>query len=86
MIYDYVCVNCQHQFEKIVKMADRLVAIEAPCPECGEMTIEQYLTMPAVIDIHKTMNKKQPDGEFKERMQKIHQTTPGSTLDKSGYV
>ena len=87
MIYNYKCQNCGVNFEKVVKLADRLVAIESPCPECGEVgCIEQVLGMPMVVDIHKTMNAKRPDSQFREQMQKIHANTPGSTLNQSNYV
>ena len=87
MLYEYKCNNCGHTFERVVKMAERLDAIEAPCPECEVSNeIEQVLSMPAVIDVHKTMNAKKPDGQFRERMQKIHENTPGSTLNNSNYV
>jgi hypothetical protein len=86
MIYNYKCQNCGDTFELVVKLADRLVAIESYCSECCEVGyIEQVLGMPMIIDQHKLMNAKKPDGEFRERMQKIHESTAGSTLNQSNY-
>lgn len=86
MIYNYKCQNCGVNFELVVKLADRLDAVESSCPECSEVgCIEQVLGMPMVVDIHKTMLAKKPDGEFRERMEKIHKSTPGSTLNQGNY-
>jgi putative FmdB family regulatory protein len=86
MIYIYKCEECEHTFELVVKLANRLVAIESPCPECGEVgCIEQVLGMPMSIDQHKLMCAKKPDSQFSERMEKIHKSTPGSTLNQGNY-
>ena len=81
----YECKECGIAFELVLKMANRLDPTNCACPECGFGRIEQMLSAPMSIDIHKLMQAKKPDGEFRERMQKIHQNTPGSTLNQGNY-
>jgi putative FmdB family regulatory protein len=85
VLYEYECKNCGHHFEKIVKMANRLDAVNEQCPECGIAAVEQFIGTLRVIENHKLMTRKRPDGQFSERMEKIHLNTPGSTLNNSGY-
>lgn len=87
MIYNYQCKECGHEFEKVVKMADREVAINSPCPECGEMKVQQVIGVPVYVDDHKLMgqNRRLPS-EFKEVLSKVHSRTPGSKLnDNFGF-
>lgn len=44
-LYEYLCSNCAHQFERIVKFSDDPVKI---CPKCGKSTLEQMISAPAV--------------------------------------
>jgi len=83
MLYEYKCHSCGHIFEKSVRLADREVPINSPCPECNEMAVEQFIGGLTVIESHKLMTGRKPDGEFRERIAKIHERTPGSQLHKS---
>lgn len=44
-LYEYLCSNCAHQFERIVKFSDDPVKI---CPKCSKATLEQMISAPAV--------------------------------------
>lgn len=44
-LYEYQCNSCSHRFEKIVKFSDPPLTV---CPACGEESIEQLLSAPAV--------------------------------------
>lgn len=42
--YAYRCKGCNHEFEKISKIADRKEPESQPCPECNEVKVEHTLT------------------------------------------
>ncbi len=44
-LYEYQCKSCTHRFEKIVRFSDPPIT---ECPVCGEDTVEQLLSAPAV--------------------------------------
>ncbi len=44
-LYEYLCSDCAHQFERIVKFSDAPVTT---CPKCGKETLEQMISAPAV--------------------------------------
>ena len=39
MIYEYCCDSCEHTFEVILKVHQRYVPTEEPCPECGNLRV-----------------------------------------------
>jgi putative FmdB family regulatory protein len=41
-IYDFVCSECQLEFEALVRAADTPV-----CPECGSAKVKKLLSLPA---------------------------------------
>jgi putative FmdB family regulatory protein len=80
--YDYQCSKCEHTFEKVSKIADRHMASEEACPECGSVdTISMVIGMPRYVDNHKLMTGPKPSGQFREVLSKIHESTPGSNLN-----
>jgi putative FmdB family regulatory protein len=44
-LYEYRCKSCKHQFEKIQKFSDDPIRV---CPQCGQESVEQLLSAPAV--------------------------------------
>lgn len=40
-IYEYVCADCQHQFEKIQKISESALT---QCPECEHGTVSKVIT------------------------------------------
>jgi putative FmdB family regulatory protein len=44
-LYEYECRSCKHRFEKIVKFSDPPLTT---CPACGQESVEQLLSAPAV--------------------------------------
>lgn len=42
-IYEYKCLGCGHQFEKIVKLSEK-----PNCPECDSSELEKQFTVAAV--------------------------------------
>lgn len=45
-IYEYCCEDCEHEFEKIVKMSQ--ADLEQVCPECGAAHSRRKLSRFAV--------------------------------------
>lgn len=33
--YNYKCSNCNHEFEKFLKISEMNIPLEQPCPECN---------------------------------------------------
>jgi putative FmdB family regulatory protein len=44
-LYEYLCSACAHRFERIVKFSDAPLTV---CPQCGQETIDQVISAPAV--------------------------------------
>ena len=79
--YDYTCNKCNYSFSKILKINDRKQPEEAPCPECGEIAVEQrLLDAPCIADPVRIGVRKQDSG-FKEVLSSIHQRNRGSKID-----
>ena len=83
MIYEYECQNCNYLFERTLKLVDRLIPTEEPCPECGQLEVQQYLGTMLYVDSHKLMTSRKPDSGFREVLAKIHENTPGSCLKQN---
>lgn len=43
-IYEYLCAGCQHQFDRLQKLAD---APLVTCPECGKDTLKKLVSAPS---------------------------------------
>lgn len=55
MLYNYKCRECDHTFDKVLKMDDRKQPVEAPCPECGaEGSVYQVIGTPGFISDSKS--------------------------------
>ena len=42
-IYEYTCLTCRHQFEKLVRASDTPV-----CVACGSADLERMISLPAI--------------------------------------
>jgi hypothetical protein len=84
--YDYKC-ECGHEWQEFKKIANMLDPISLPCPscnECGKVT-KPFSGIPGFGDPTR-LGLKKPDSGFKDLMQRIHERTPGSNLDKSSTI
>jgi putative FmdB family regulatory protein len=43
-LYNYRCFSCEHEFNDLLKIADRKIHEEQPCPECGEEDVRIVMT------------------------------------------
>jgi putative FmdB family regulatory protein len=86
-LYEYQCSVCQAEFTEKRTMSDMLVPTQEPCPACGELTVEKViLTAPSLGDSVR-LGVRRIDNGFKEVLQKVHETTPGSRIsDNSRYL
>jgi putative FmdB family regulatory protein len=73
-IYEYKCVSCGHQFERLVRRSSTPVAADgaAGCPACGRLELEQVLSLFAVSsestrEQHRSQGRKQAQGSLKEQ-------------------
>lgn len=77
--YLYQCLNCEHSFEEILKIAERNEPTEKPCEKCGSK-IEMQICSPPICDPVR-IGVMKPKSDFKEVLQQIKRNNPGSTLD-----
>lgn len=83
--YVYACTQCEHRFERVMKMDDRNLPTEEACPNCSMSTVEMQICAPALGDSVR-LGITRPDGGFSEVLQKIHHNNRGSKLHDSRYI
>lgn len=81
-IYEFVCNQCESLFEITCKISE-LKTKEHSCPICSSSDIVQHIfTAPIRAESHR-IGTNQRQQEFKDVLNRIHKTTPGSQLDKT---
>lgn len=82
-IYDYACKECEHTFERTLKIADMKAPEGEPCPSCQkDGTIYKTLAgAPPIGDPVRLGVRKMP-GDFREVLQKIHSRNYKSNLNQ----
>ena len=78
--YDYYCSSCKHEFEINMKISERNVPTQEPCPECSERDVELQLATPTIGDPWRFAGKR-PDEGFRDRLREIKKHHRGSTID-----
>jgi putative FmdB family regulatory protein len=78
--YDYYCSSCKHEFETNMKIRERNVPTQEPCPECSERDVELQLVAPTVGDPWRFAGKR-PDEGFRDRLREIKKHHRGNTID-----
>ena len=85
-IYGKKCNRCNHEFEVFASMSNYNKANSEPCPNCNEIGfVESMIIAVAGIDPMR-LGRVKPSSEFKERLQRIHETTAGSTLNQHSNI
>lgn len=70
--YDYVCSECQHTFDKLLKIDDRALPTQEDCPNCGKNgCVALSFTAPSLMSPFRVDGLKRPSGQFRERVQQI---------------
>ncbi len=79
--YDYRCSKCEHEWERIVKIADKDSPKSEPCPNCKEVgAVDTYIGGAPSFGDPVRMGRIKPDNGFKEVLQKINERAPGSQM------
>ena len=78
--YDYYCSSCKHEFEINMKISERNVPTQKPCPECSERDVELQLATPTIGDPWRFAGKR-PDEGFRDRLREIKKHHRGNTID-----
>ena len=78
--YDYYCTSCKHEFETNMKISERHVPTQEPCPECSERDVELQLVAPTIGDPWRFAGKR-PDEGFRDRLREIKKHHRGNTID-----
>jgi putative FmdB family regulatory protein len=78
--YDYYCSSCKHEFEINMKISERNVPTQEPCPECSERDVELQLATPTIGDPWRFAGKR-PDEGFRDRLREIKKHHRGNTID-----
>ena len=81
---DYEGKACGHEFDELIRMADREKPTRKKCPECGRKKVKQVLLgSPPIVD-PVNVGRKTTDGAFKEVISKIKEKSPGNTITTDG--
>ena len=65
--YDYCCTSCEYEFEACMKISERNVPTEEPCPKCSESEVKHKIATPHVGDSWHHARRK-PDEGFRDRL------------------
>jgi putative FmdB family regulatory protein len=77
--YDYICSSCQHKFEEILKIAEKEIPNQSPCPNCKKVNcIETVMGAPPIGDPIR-LGRKKPSSTYLEKMKIIKKNHPGGS-------
>ena len=77
-IYQYKCKDCDYQFDKMLKMANRKVPVEEPCHKCGGHIV-QILSTVGFTDSFR-LGRIKPDENTREMLNIIDKANPNNTM------
>jgi putative FmdB family regulatory protein len=79
--YDYKCKQCEHEFEEYLTISHRNDPTHELCPqENCEGEVYMSISAPGIGDPW-THNAPKVDRGFKDRMQEIKRSHPGSSMN-----
>jgi len=86
--YDFRCKKCKSEWTLNISKHDVFDVYDNPCPSCGAVGhVEKWVPnpngslVPSIGDPVR-LGIRKPDNGFKEVLQKIHEGSPGSTLNQ----
>lgn len=88
-LYVYNCSKCNEQWDDVYKIAERSTPESLPCPKCGGIDcVKQGITAPSISYTMEASNKlkKLNNSAFAEKLNQIHQNTPGSRLNSASTI
>jgi putative FmdB family regulatory protein len=77
--YAYVCDNCGHTFDRVVKIADRHEATKVPCEKC-QGTISLVIGVPPLLDPYRMGIQKTPES-WRDLLKHIKKNHRGSNIN-----
>lgn len=84
-LYDYSCNDCEHIFEKTVKIAQMNEKQE--CPSCGSMDTIKFIGGAPALGDPVRLGIRKPDNLWRDTLREIAKKNPHSTLkDNSSYI
>ena len=78
--YSYRC-KCGNEFDVLCKIAE--MDDPKPCSACGGTTNERFLSAAPSMGDSVRLGIRRPDAGFREVLSRIHEKTPGSTLNQN---
>lgn len=88
--YLYRCNSCNKEWNELHKISDYKLPESLPCPTCFEVTVEKVFE-PCAMQIsysheNATAMKKLNRSAFAERLQHIHDNSPGSNMTSNSNI
>lgn len=77
--YSYSCSNCGTKFEKFLKISERMIPTESPCPQCNSQSVTKTLDQVTIGDPFALGVRKIPQ-DFKEGVLNRAKKMPGSQI------
>lgn len=79
-IYEYTCRECQHTFDRFMKIDNRKIPESEPCPNCKkEGSVYQGVSAVPMGDPVR-LGITRPDNGFHDVLRRIHERNPGSNI------
>ena len=91
-IFDYVCSSCNSVWDEFKKIDNRKEPEALPCPKCGKIgsvaqsIVHSPVAMSYTLEASRAIKKLNNASALKERIQQIHDRTPGSQLNKTSTI
>lgn len=83
-MYRFVCSECNHDFEKIVSYETSCSPIE--CSECKKEAANRMPSAPLLGDADRMFAQKKVPQGFKEVLNRIHKSSPGSRMVETSSI
>lgn len=83
-MYDFHCHDCGNQFEKIVSFETSQSPLE--CPSCGTTNSHRMPSAPLLGDAERMFAQKKVPQGFKEVLNRIHKSSPGSRMIETSSI
>ena len=78
--YEYRCSDCDHEFEKQLKMAENKLPESQPCPACSQPKIKQFVSQMNLGDSVRLGVSKVPSDFNKFVLDRIRTGHPRHTM------
>ena len=78
-LYNYQCSFCSHIQDHVLKVDDRKIPEQEPCPHCGTKdSVHQIISAPAIVSGTGTNYK--IDSGFKDVLSEMKKTVPNNNI------